>query len=311
MPIVSQGRGFIKPLMLLLGLGLSVLNQSVQAQSTYVENPKARQACETVRDYFGYEWHEFTLVDKLSDGTRVANNPAYLRRLIESISRLEPGSSMGAPEFRDPKKYHFASVGGNELRSQFISVAECFLKYAELGGVKPNTATSPKAPVGKDQRASKAGKAPNEKAAKVNPSPVGGEAGDLAQMHQEAFEKEDLWSFAAQTYPSHKNRKKLILPQHSECLRAVDIKQDSTVKTMHWYAIQNTCNLPLTVFWCDGQGCRPLSKAADIPAGGKERSWMDTRRNGALGFKGTACAQNYQGKRVYYDKKENQCWLFE
>lgn len=311
MPIVSQGRGFIKLLMLLLGSGLGILNHAAQAQSTYVENPKARQTCNTVRDYFGYEWHEFTLVDKLSDGTRVANNPAYLRRLIESISRLEPGSSMGAPEFRDPRKYHFASVGGNELRSQFISVAECFLKHAESSGAKPNTGTSPQVPVSKEQRPSEPGKTNTGKVGKVNPDAVGGEAGSLAQVHQEAFEKEDLWSFAAQTYPSHEHRKKLILPQYSECLRAVDIKQDDTVKTMYWYAIQNTCNLPLNVFWCDGQGCSPLSKAAGIPAGGKERSWMNTKRAGALGFKGTACEQSHQGKRVYYNKKENQCWLFE
>jgi hypothetical protein len=104
---------------------------------------------------------------------------------------------------------------------------------------------------------------------------------------------------------------KIILRQYSECLRAVDIKQDSDVKTMYWYAIQNTCNQPLIVYWCDGQGCSPVSKAATIPAGAKERSWLDTRHSGSVGFKGTACAQTHKGKRVYYNKKENQCWLVE
>lgn len=139
----------------------------------------------------------------------------------------------------------------------------------------------------------------------------GASANAVTRQQQSQFTKMISASKAEDSSASNKGRKKIILKQYPECLQAVDIKQDSTVKTMYWYAMQNICSEPLQIHWCEGQGCKPTTKAADLPAGGKERSWLDTKRSGSVSFHGSACATGYQGKKVYYDNKKNQCWLWE
>lgn len=109
-------------------------------------------------------------------------------------------------------------------------------------------------------------------------------------------------------------RNQVFLPQKSQCLRVIDVAQDKTVKSMYWYAIQNTCKEPLQAYWCAGEksDCKQPKQAAVIKPGGKERSWMDssTGKQGVQ-FYGTACSAKFKGRQVYYDKQRAECWALD
>jgi hypothetical protein len=151
----------------------------------------------------------------------------------------------------------------------------------------------------------------SEEQKKSEESPSNASAEALVKQHQSQFNRIATESRMEEGSSNNKGRKKILLQQYPQCLRAVDIKQDSTVKTMHWYAIKNTCNATMMAYWCEGTGCKPTSKAAEIPAGGKEKSWLDTKYSGNVGFQGTACVKTHQGKPVYYNKNKGECWLWE
>ncbi|MBL5979652.1 hypothetical protein JAO85_20450 [Comamonas sp. NyZ500] len=109
-------------------------------------------------------------------------------------------------------------------------------------------------------------------------------------------------------------RNKVDLPQRHQCLRVVDVKQDKTVPSMYWYAIQNSCKEPLQAYWCAGEKseCKQPKQSWLIKPGAKERSWMDSP-NGSQGvqFYGTACVTKFEGRQVYYDKNRAQCWAWD
>ncbi|AVF40939.1 hypothetical protein AL486_15385 [Pandoraea apista] len=109
---------------------------------------------------------------------------------------------------------------------------------------------------------------------------------------------------------SGNGRKRLVLKQNPGCLKVVDIKRDSTVKNMYWYAIANTCGEVVQAHWCEGKGCHPTDRAAEIGAGDKEESWMQAQTPSDVRFRGTACATAYRGHSVQYDKTRNECWVW-
>lgn len=149
-------------------------------------------------------------------------------------------------------------------------------------------------------------------AAETSPSVLqrSAEARVLAQQYAAEFERMAAASDVAQAEGADNGRKRLVLKQHPQCLRAVDIRLDSTVKTMYWYSIENICSETLVAHWCTGSQCKQPTYAATLPGGAKQQSWMDTRSKGSVKFRGTACQETYQGQRVYYDKAQNQCWLW-
>lgn len=140
---------------------------------------------------------------------------------------------------------------------------------------------------------------------------VPAEAQALARQYAADFDRTVAASDAERAKAVNNGRKRLVLKQHPKCLRAVDIRRDSDVKTLFYYSIENICGETLVALWCEGSKCKPTSKAATITGGAKEGSWLDTRWSGDVKFNGTACLETYQGRTVYYDKKRNQCWLWD
>lgn len=99
--------------------------------------------------------------------------------------------------------------------------------------------------------------------------------------------------------------------QDPSCLLAVNIRQDSTVKKMFWYSIHNRCDYPVRAVWCDGPGCKPISKAWVLKPEESVQSWMHSERGVAgVKFSGTSCPWMVGDKPVLYDKKANQCWIW-
>lgn len=105
-------------------------------------------------------------------------------------------------------------------------------------------------------------------------------------------------------------KKRLVLKQYPNCLRVNDVRLDHDVKDMYWYNIVNTCGQSVQAHWCEGKGCKPTDRAADIGAGEKEESWMLAHSRSEVRFRGTACATEYQGHDVQYDKNRNECWVW-
>ena len=105
-------------------------------------------------------------------------------------------------------------------------------------------------------------------------------------------------------------KKRLVLKQYPNCLRVNDVRVDQDVKDMYWYNIVNTCGQSVQAHWCEGKGCKPTDRAADIGAGEKEESWMVAHSRSEVRFRGTACAIEYRGHDVQYDKNRNECWVW-
>ncbi|MFK0376379.1 hypothetical protein [Pandoraea sp. NPDC090278] len=136
---------------------------------------------------------------------------------------------------------------------------------------------------------------------------AGSDAKAVTQAHRARMR--DVVSSSASTQSSGAGRKRKVLPQYASCLRIVDVRSDSDVKNMYWYAVENTCGEALSAHWCEGKGCSKPTQAADIAAGNKEPSWMHAASVLDVRFRGTACMQQYNGKNVQYDKQRNQCWI--
>lgn len=196
------------------------------------------------------------------------------------------------------------SLPTNSLHYGYAPIYRCFL--AELDKLfKPSAATER---AGRQDYA--AGDSHTDQAADSKQE-LSAEARAQEKLHQASFAYYEELGLEVDS-AGGQGKKRVVLPQYPKCLKAVDIKEDSTVKNMYWYSIQNTCDKKLRVLWCEGAGCKPTTKAWDIPAGEKERSWM-TSRSGVRGvaFHGTACQLSYQGREVYYDKKKAQCWAWD
>ncbi len=130
----------------------------------------------------------------------------------------------------------------------------------------------------------------------------------IARTHKTKFD--EITTQASTARNSGSGRKRLVLKQYPNCLKVVDVKPDSSVKNMYWYDIANTCGEPVQAHWCEGKGCKPTDRAADISAGGKEESWMQAQTPSDVRFRGTACATEYRGQSVLYDKARNECWVW-
>jgi hypothetical protein len=107
------------------------------------------------------------------------------------------------------------------------------------------------------------------------------------------------------------NKRRVPVKQDASCLLAVNIRQDSTVKKMFWYSIHNRCNYPVRAVWCDGPGCKPVSKAWVLKPEESVQSWMHSERGlSGVKFSGTSCPWMVGDKPVLYDQKVNQCWTW-
>ena len=155
---------------------------------------------------------------------------------------------------------------------------------------------------------------------------AGADESDRAIRSAQAMErahKSRFFTFSERSSRQEKEpgsgKRRLVLPKYSQCLTAVDLRQDSTVTTLYWYAIRNNCSQALQALWCEGASCKPVDKAAEIPPGGKEQSWLDIRWLGGsarnmrdIRFHGTACQiPKYRPNDVMYDKDRGECWVWE
>lgn len=138
---------------------------------------------------------------------------------------------------------------------------------------------------------------------------LGWSADAIDRTHQTKFVEITAKSTAAHDDVAGSGKKRLVLKQSPNCLKIVDIKLDDTVKNMYWYGIANTCGETVQAHWCEGKGCNPTDRAADIAAGSKEESWMRAQSPGDVHFRGTACPTEYKGHNVLYDNRRNECWV--
>jgi len=138
---------------------------------------------------------------------------------------------------------------------------------------------------------------------------LGWSADAIDRTHQTKFDDITAKSTAALDSNAGAGKKRLVLKQYPSCLKIVDVKLDDTVKNMYWYGIANTCGESVQAHWCEGKGCKPTDRAADIAAGSKEESWMRAQSPSDVRFRGTACATEYKGHGVLYDKARNECWV--
>ncbi|QDH59515.1 hypothetical protein [Pandoraea pnomenusa] len=145
--------------------------------------------------------------------------------------------------------------------------------------------------------------------AKAGPTGKGADARAVTQAQQARMGQVIGASKAEESHSAGRKRK--VLPQYSSCLSVVDVHGEPDVKNMYWYAIENTCGETLSAHWCEGKGCGKPTLAADIGPGSKETSWMRAASIADVRFRGTACASQYAGAVVQYDKQRNQCWVWE
>ena len=103
--------------------------------------------------------------------------------------------------------------------------------------------------------------------------------------------------------------KNVPLPTHRQCVKQVDVIPDSGVEGLYRYAVQNVCSRTMQVHWCDGTGCTNYRKSALLAPGAKHGSWFISVQHDRDGIEGTACMESYEGRLIYYDKKENRCKL--
>lgn len=127
-------------------------------------------------------------------------------------------------------------------------------------------------------------------------------------VHKSKFD--DIAARSVSEFGNGGGKRRLVLKQYPNCLKVVDVRLDHDVKDMYWYNIANTCGESVQAHWCEGKGCKPTDRAADIRAGGTEESWMAARTRADVRFRGTACALQYQGHDVQYDKTRNECWVW-
>lgn len=140
--------------------------------------------------------------------------------------------------------------------------------------------------------------------------PPGSELDRLSATYQYAFEVVTEAERRNAQKKGNGPRSKEIVPRLENCLRAVDIRADSTVRGMYWYSIENICAQPVRAFWCEGPGCKKVNLAADIEANGKRQSWMPRAKSASgVKFHGLACPLQSNGRTVYFDNARNQCYV--
>ena len=117
---------------------------------------------------------------------------------------------------------------------------------------------------------------------------------------------------AAPSTQSGSARHKIFLENYNSCIEVQNARQDTTGKAMFvGYDVVNSCNQRLQVHWCaapKGQSCMTLNSLEDIPAGGKERTWL-TSSNG-VEARIVACEETHNGQPVQLDTAINMCWIW-
>ncbi len=128
---------------------------------------------------------------------------------------------------------------------------------------------------------------------------------------QEKMGNEEREAIAIAAQDVRRSSKKILLPDlGSKCLRTVDIREDSDVRGMYWFALENICSEPVKAHWCDIKVCKGTNMAATIAPGGKEKSWTSIYKSGRHPnqLKGVACQVEYKNAPVYKDPQTNKCY---